>query len=122
MGGERPSGRVQALGGRFERFGSMLQAQPSAIYARAAEAARVRAPRTIPSARSAGRPRRGTSLKKKSDPLTKQRQAQMAAADQSVQSDARRMGLGGLEKELHASFQGSRRPTRQKNEHYLVGQ
>lgn len=44
----------------------------------------------------------------------------MAAADQSVQSDARRMGLGGLEKELHASFQGSRLPTRQKNEHELV--
>ena len=40
----------------------------------------------------------------------------------SVQSAATKDGLGGLERELHATFQASRLPARQKQEHALVAQ
>ena len=40
----------------------------------------------------------------------------------SVQSAATKDGLGGLERELHATFQASRLPARQKHEHALVAQ
>ena len=43
-------------------------------------------------------------------------------AGASTQSSATKHGLGGLERELHATFQASRLPARQKQEHVLVSQ